>query len=416
MSAARTLLLASLAGLAAAVVVGAVAPWAGDIGTMAQDLGEAHMALGLFAFIIPAFTALHLHSVAAITKRPAPPAKAKVVAALWVMGGIVLGAESLLPDDVVTFNFTGPLVVIAAAGMTTGLMLGVLPKRGQSVVDVTADPLTKGDDASFQHARFAHFLLPVGVAAVAISGPWFDWSGAWAARTWLVGLHLLLAGYGLFSCYGLSHLWVPRLSGVPAIAAGAIKGELHSSLLGLLFITAGFAFSVRGLIIAGGALLFLGAFTWMGVLGANIMRNKSKTQRVTAEFVYVPWTFTGVFWLISGVLLGIFLNVVPDIYDDRVAGLRFAHVHMALFGGFAQVLLGLATRLLPAAAGQPPVSFQRAKWGFYLLNIGLGAMLYGHLAAGVNHNAFRVGALLASLGLAAAFMTLTRHRRQAGGS
>ena len=44
----------------------------------------------------------------------------------------------------------------------------------------------------------------------------------------------------------------------------------------------------------GGVSTFLGTFTFMGVLGANIMKNKSQTQRVTPQFAYIPWTFAGV--------------------------------------------------------------------------------------------------------------------------
>lgn len=412
--AARPFLQVSLAALAFALVLGIAAPFAQGTALEVHDLGQAHFVLGVFGFLLPGIAALHLHGLAALHGRVAPAGKANVAALAWGLGSATLALGLAFADGLLRWPALalGLVVLTEAAILTMLLLLKQLPRRRQSVVDVAKDPLTKGDDASLTQARFAQvFLVPAVVATVA-AGPWWDWAHWAAPRVWLAGLHLLLAGHALVSCYSITHLWVPRLAKVPAIAAGAIKGELHASLLGLLLLVVGFALDSRGWAIAGGAFLFFAAFTWMGVLGANIMRNKSRTQRVTPEFTYIPWVFTGVFWLVCGVLLGVFLNAVPEAFADRLPALRFTHAHSVLLGGFVQVALGLAMRIVPMARGIAPIPFQEGKWGFYALNLGLALLVAGQLGSGTDGRAFQWGGLLALLGVAVAFMTLMRHGRK----
>ncbi|HUR25747.1 MAG TPA: hypothetical protein VM327_07025 [Candidatus Thermoplasmatota archaeon] len=409
MHAARPLVMASLAGLALTVLVAVLDVFA-ELGIFA--LLQAHVALALFAFLAPALAAMTVHSAEAVLGRPVDARRATLLALLWAAGGITLASAAAcgVGTGCRVGLGLGTLVLAGAAAMTTGAILAVLPKRRESVVDVARDPLTKGDDASVAHLRFAQFFLPPAVLLAAATGPWWNWQPSWTDGAYLAGVHLLGA-HVLVSCYGLAHLWVPRLSGVPAIAAGAIKGELHSTLLGLVFLLGGFAFGMRGLVIAGGTFAFLGAFTFMGVIGANIMRNKSRTQRVTPEFTYIPWAFTAVFWLISGVLLGIFLNVVPNLYATSLGALRFTHVHIALLGGAAQVLLALAWRIVPAARGVAPPPFTRGRWGYWGLNLGLALLIVGRFRNEAIPVTYLVGAILVSLGLAASFMTLRGHGR-----
>lgn len=411
----RSLLAASLASLAAALALGIVAPHAPG-GLDAGELAQAHLALAVFGTLLPALAAGHAHGLAVLHGRPADGRRARLAAWLWAGGAVLLALTRVLIEAPARRPLLGvaALALLAAAVLTMLLLLRALPRRRESVVDVAKDPLTKGDDAALTQARFAQFFLVPAVAVAALAGPWWDWAGPWAPRTWLAGLHLLLAGHALVSCYSITHLWVPRLSRVPAIAAGAIKGELHSSLLGLLLLAAGFLAASKGLLIAGGACLFLGAFTWMGVLGANIMRNKSRTQRVTPEFTYIPWVFTGVFWLVCGVLLGIFLNAVPDSFAHKSAALRFTHAHAILLGGFVQVGLGLAMRLVPMARGAPPLPFHEGKYGFYALNLGLALLLAGALGPGLDGRLALWGGALAFLGVAVAFLSLARHGKQVG--
>jgi hypothetical protein len=407
--AARPLVTASLAGLALAVLA-AVLDLVPALGAFAFI--KAHAALALFLFLAPALAAMTTHSIEALLGRPVDARRIQRLAFAWAAGAIVLAAAAACGVGTAcqVGLGLGTLLLAGAAGMTTGTLLALLPKRRESVVDVARDPLTKGDDASLAHLRFAQFFLAPAVLLTAATGPWWDWTADWTDGAYLAGIHLL-GVHALVSCYGLAHLWVPRLSGVPAIAAGAIKGELHSTLLGLLFLLAGFAFGIRGLIVAGGAFAFLGAFTFMGVIGANIMRNKSKTQRVTPEFTYIPWAFTAVFWLMSGVLLGIFLNVIPSLYAQRVDALHFTHVHIALLGGAAQVLLALAWRVIPASRGVPPPSFSQGRWGYWGLNAGLALMVVGRFRDEFLPVTYLLGVLLVTVGLAASFMTLRSHGR-----
>lgn len=410
----RPFFVVSMASAVAALALALAVPLSDGTAFASKDLGQAHFVLAIFGFLIPGTTALHVQAVQRLLTRNVPVRKVQAAAWSWGGGALLLAVAIVFLDGVVHTVAAGvaSLLLIDASLRTAGLLLPRLPKRKQSVVDVARDPLTKGDDASFTQARFAHVFLVAAMPLTLLGGPWWDSDQAWTPRVWLAGIHLLLAGYALVSTYALTHLWVPRLSKVPAIAAGAIKGELHSSLLGLVFLLAGFLVPSTGLAIAGGSFLFLGAFTWMGVLGANIMRNKSKTQRVTPEFTYIPWVFTGVFWLVCGVLLGVFLNAVPDALADRFAGLRFTHAHGILVGGMVQIALGMAMRLVPAGREAPPLSFHRAKWAFYALNLGLAVLLAGHLGAFANPNVASVGGLLVFLGCAAAFMSLARHHRR----
>ncbi|HET6398147.1 MAG TPA: hypothetical protein VFH47_01160, partial [Candidatus Thermoplasmatota archaeon] len=302
-----------------------------------------------------------------------------------------------------------PFLLETAIGLATaaGLLhtlhaFRILPPRGTTVTDVARDPLTKGDDASLKALRFAHFFLFPGLllwlASTLAEGPW-------EPRLRLAGLHVLLLGFATLCVYGLGHLLVPRFSGVPAIAAGAIKGQLHSTLGGVVLVLAGFLLYGMGrgshpsgwglgFLVAGGAFAFLGVFTHMGVLGANIMRNKSRTQRVTPEFAYVPWIFAGVFWLLSGILLGLFLNAARGAFPAHFGALRATHAYSALLGGVLLLATGWLQRLLPAAP--PHIPFHRVRLPFLAMNAGLACILAGRLGASPPWSAAGAGLLLAS--------------------
>jgi hypothetical protein len=369
---------------------------------------HAHLWIGLVGFLLPALAFWIFHLLEAHLKLAAPPSRLRLVALLYAVGAAMAGTGLLLQPSglFAVVAFLGILWVVAAAVVQLVTLLALIPK---SVVDVARDPLTKGDDACLKQLKFAHFFLVPGLLLLASA--YAPYVVAWehAGRLALAGFHLVFAGFALLATYGVSHLVVPRLSGVPAIAAGAIKGELHSTMLGLVLLAAGFLAAEKGLLIAGGAFVFLGAFTFMGVLGANIMRNKSRTQRVTPEFTYVPWTFAGVFWLIAGVLLGIFLNAIPDLFADRRAALTFAHVHAVLLGGVAILLLGYATRSFPAVRGQSPPPFSRTRWSFWALNLAVCLLVGGNLAGGPASPGFLLGGILAIAGLIAWFISLRRN-------
>jgi len=414
---ARPLLGASLAGLAATFLVGVVPALPLPASWATLDWSAAHTALALFSFLFPALAFLTWHVAGPLLPRPLR--RTVGVARLWLAGAILLAIGQLLGprgghSDLVAF--AGGLVLAAAGILQTMAVLPALPKRSESVVDVKRDPLTKGDDASLKHVRFAHMVfLPMPLLAYAASfAPGIAGLG-WNAGLRIAALHWLLAGHALLMTYGLCHLAIPRLSGVPAIAAGAITGELHSSLLGLLLLAIGFLGGGTGWLIGGGALVFLGAFVFMGVLGANVMKNKSPTQRVTPEFAYIPWTFAGVFWLIAGVLLGLFMNAVLAKYPDFVAPMRFVHGHAALLGGFAQLVMGLATRLVPAARGDGPAPFHRTRWSFLGLNLAVVLLIVGRLEGGVQGTTFLVGSLLALAALAGWFKSLLPPATARGG-
>lgn len=409
----RPFLTVSLAALAVALALGLAAPLAQGTALEAHDLGQAHFVLAVYGALVPALAAGHLHGLGQLHKRRAPARHANLAAGSWAVGSAALALGLAFADGEARRPIlaVGLVTLAEAAVLTMLLLLRMLPRRGRSLVDTAKDPLTKGDDAAFTQARFAQFFLVPAVVASAAAGPWWGWDADWARGVWLAGLHLLLAGHALVSCYSITHIWIPRLSTVPAIAAGAIKGELHSTLLGLLFLIIGFTAGSTGFTIAGGAAVFIGAFTWMGVLGANLMRNKSKTQRVTPEFTYIPWVFTGVFWLVCGVLLGVFLNAVPDLFAERVDGLRFTHAHAVLVGGFAQVGVGLAMRLVPRHRGVAPLPFHEGKYGFYALNLGLALLVAGSLQGAPAGRLASWGGFLTLLGLAVAFMSLARHGR-----
>jgi hypothetical protein len=181
-------------------------------------------------------------------------------------------------------------------------------------------------------------------------------------------------------------------------------------MLGVVLLVFGFGFGVKGLVIAGGLVVFFAAFVFMGVLGANIMKNKSRTQRVTPGFAYIPWVFAGVLWVVTGVLLGLFLNVVrAEVLADRLPALRAIHFHLVLFGGALQLALAFAARLWVAE----PVPFATHKWAFYALNVALALLAWGALAD--SPILLAESAALAGVGLAAWFIPLARHARAVAG-
>lgn len=398
----RDHLVTSLLGLGAGVllaVIGVTFEAVAGIGVFGWF--PAHAAVLTFGFLLPALYFLHVHIALAYLPRPVELAQTDQVASMTLSGALLLGIGLLLqPSGLLAFlAFGGMLMILVAATVQAVAMVKALPRRGESVVDTERDPLTKGDDACLKHIKLAHIFLPLGLALLAAASFPGVAVSTWGARLGLAGSHVLLIGYGLLSIYGLGHLVVPRLSGVPAIAAGAIKGELHSTMTGLLVLVLAFLFSWPDpVLVLGGAFVFVGFFTYMGVLGANIMKRKSKTHRVTREFVYVPWTFAGVFWLISGVLMGMFLAAVPDALAPYAASLRFLHVHINLFGGMALLWLGWNYRLLATWTAQPPPTFEATKWPFYLLNGAVVLLAVGHLQDGVGGSLFVAGTAAALLG------------------
>lgn len=406
----RSLLQVSLWSLALALAAGTLA--AMDHAALAPfDLKSAHRALGVFGFLLPALTFLQLHGLDRTLNLHASVVKTNFRAWAWGFGALLFAMAHVVATDIAPLAkaFAGALL-LGAAGATTGLMLALLPR--ESVVDVAKDPLTKGDDASLKLLRFAHFFLPIGVAfSLAGRGAF----GAWAVQSnvAVAGDHVLFAGYGLLSLYGLAHLWVPRLSGVPAIAAGAVKGELHASLLGLVLLVPGFLLGWTPLVVAGGLALFVAAFTFMGTVGANIMKNKSRTQRVTPEFNYVPWTFAGAFWVISGVLLGVFLRAAQVALPDQLPALRMVHVHALLAGGFASMFLGFLLKLLPSWMGRPEPTFAATKWAFYLLQTAVTLVVLGALLP-ERSSLVATGGVVSLVALAAWFLPVAAPYRLSG--
>lgn len=376
--------------------------------------GRAHADLAVLGALVPAYLAFLQHAWARFFPGEPPGRRLERAIAFLVAGAAGLAAAHLLrPEwDTRVLGVVAGLVVAAGGVLAVPAVLPRLPARGATLVRAE-EPLTKGDDACAKQLRFSMFFLPLGLALLAAA----EWpTGAWQARLRGAGVHVLLAGHALLAVYATSHLWVPRFSGVPAIAAGAIKGELHSTLGGVTFLLAGFLTrgvwgGSTGLLVAGGGFLFLGVFTFMGVLGANIMKNKSRTQRVTPEFSYIPWMFAGVFWLLSGILLGLFLNAVPEPLEHLAPSLRLVHLHAALFGGAAQVLVALLVRALPMEAGAGPPPFGRSRLAFLGWNAGLAAMVVGALGAGTGGAAFAAGSVVAALSAVAALKTLAPARR-----
>ncbi len=401
---AKPLWTVSLVGLAATLLLTLLGSTTRLLSEGVAGLGwaDAHREAALYGALLPGVLAL----TASLVGRHAPRAMEGTESIAMLLGaGVsarVVGAL-LQPSNLFTLVWVAGGALLAAAGFLFFKSLrAALPPRGVSVVDVARDPLTKGDDACFLQLKLGAMFLLLGLATqliVAVAGTFGPLRAGWG----LAADHLLLVGFGLPTLFGLSHLMVPRLSGVPAIAAGAIKGELHSTLLGVTLLTFGFALGWKPLIIAGGLVVFFAAFVFMGVLGANIMKNKSKTQRVTPGFAYIPWVFAGVLWVVVGVLLGLFLNIVPSLFADRLPALRTIHVHLMLFGGFLQLGLAFAARTLAAT----PVPFSKHKWSFYALNIALGLLAWGALADSATLMAESAG--LALLGLAAWFFPLRRH-------
>jgi nitric oxide reductase large subunit len=156
----------------------------------------------------------------------------------------------------------------------------------------------------------------------------------------------------------------------------------------------------------------VGAFTFMGVLGANIMKNKSRTQRITPEFVYVPWVFAGVLWILCGILMGMLLRAIPPQFEAKRAALSAIHSHSILVGGFLMLAMGLMTRLVPLDQGRPPPRFDQVKWSFYGLNIALGLFAVGKLA---DDGTWWTAAASVSILLAVAGWFMTLRPNDAGG-
>lgn len=352
----------------------------------------AHGAIMVGAGLVPLLTAFHLHSLRQFAGAQFDERLLRKISGGLLVGSLVTGAGIFTSLPWLTVG--GLVLLFIASVELASHILPQIPRRSVK----TDDPLTKGDDECMKQMRMAQYFLPTGfywmaLGAVPLDLPLVD-------RVFVAGVHELLIGFGLISMYAIGHLWVPRLSGIPAIAAGAIKGELHTTMLGLTGVTLGFLTGEIGFFLAFAPFVFIGFFTYMGVLGANIMKNKSQTHRVTPEFVYVPWVFAAVFWLICGVLMGLFLNVVPDELAAKYGSLRYVHIHVGLAAGMLQMVMGLATRTVPMAIGLPVPHFARGmKWSFYSFNAALVMILGGHLRGGTQDWLLQFGAVLFVLSL-----------------
>lgn len=335
----------------------------------------AHGALMVLGGLVPLLCLFHVHALKRFAG-VAFPAK-RLENTMWA----ALASAAALAAGILSSNeWVSTIALIIGFVATVEYVHLVLPQIPRTTL-ISADPLTKGDDACMRQMRMAHYFLPTGFYWMALGAVPVDIP--LLSHIFVAGIHELLIGFGLVSMYSLGHLWVPRLSGIPAIAAGAIKGELHTTMLGIAGVTLGFLTGRIGFFLAFAPFVFIGFFTYMGVLGANIMKNKSQTHRVTPEYVYVPWVFSAVFWMICGVLMGLFLNVVPDTLQEKFGGLRYLHIHVGLAAGMLQMLLGLATRILSERWGQAPPRFAGLmKGSFYLFNAAIALALWAHLAHG----------------------------------
>ncbi len=341
---------------------------------------QAHGRILLGGFLLPLLAAAHAFTLDHIAGTPLDTGKLRLTGS-GMLAGSALFAVGMLFSAIPGLSFVGAfgMALVAASGTIYAIhVMKTAPKKGLTDKEM---PLTKGDDACLKHVHFSHRFLALGLLLLTVWAFLAAFEVGWAGRMLLTAQHVLLIGFGLLSLYGIGHFWVPRFSGVPAIAAGAIKGELHTTLLGLTGLIAGFLSGIDGLTIGLGFFVFVGFFTYMGVLGANIMRNKSKTQRVTPEFVYIPWTFTGIFWLISAVLLGLFLNTIPEVMASNAAALRFTHIHMALWGGTLQLLMSWSIPAMAELRGTPLPRFDgRMKGSFYAFNAGLTLAIWAKFA------------------------------------
>lgn len=351
--------------------------------------GEWFGAHGLFMVsvgLVPLLSVFHLHALVQFVGATLPTRDIRLIAAGLLGGGTIAAVGVAM--DFAWILVLGLIISFIATVELSRIVIHRLPRTSIK----TDDPLSKGDDACVKQMRMAHYFLPTGyywmaLGAAPVDLPYLD-------RIFAAGMHELLVGYALVSMYAIGHLWIPRLSGIPAIAEGAIKGELHTTMLGLAGVTLGFLTGYIGFFLAFAPFVFIGFFTYMGVLGANIMKNKSQTHRVTPEFVYVPWVFAAVFWMICGVLMGLFLNVVPETLAANYGSLRYMHMHVGLAAGMVQLILGITTRILPARWSMGPPRFDGLmKWSFYGFNAAFALILWGHFRGGTQDVFLVVGAI-----------------------
>ncbi len=380
MDAVRALTRTSLVSLA----VGFLALAIGLSGLVPGAWFTSHGLVLTLGCVLPGLAAMHAFTLQRLAGTTFDGPRAAMAANLWLAGALLTAFRPVGPGPLWAVAAIGTVLLVAGATLWAIQVMARAPKSG--LTDMDKDPLTKGDDACLKHVHFAHRFLPLGLLVLLVASGFPD-GNIWGARIFTAAVHILVIGYGLLSMYGLSHFWVPRLSGIPAIAGGAIKGELHTTLLGIVGVTVGFLIghdtSVgRGFLVGLGPFVFLGFFVWMGVIGANIMKNKSPSNSVRPEFVYIPWIFSSVFWAVTAVLMGIFINALPEQMEHLRGALRFTHLHSGLLGGAIQLLLALVTRQLPMVQGmQPPRFDAKMKLSFYAFNAGIALAMFGRFAS-----------------------------------
>lgn len=201
--------------------------------------------------------------------------------------------------------------------------------------------------------------------------------------------HLLALGWITMVIFGALYQLIPVVMEVKlfsermATAAFALLGA-GAVLLAVAFwhFQLGHLFTISVALIIPGVLLF----------AANVMitGSRSKTASIERDFI-----LTSALWLLFTVLAGatLALNLVEAFLETPHLELLKLHAHAGLAGWFIQLIIGVASKLLPMFLVSHKLKTRRLQWAYYLLNAGL---LLGVISLGVE---WRPGALAGLAGV-----------------
>lgn len=184
--------------------------------------------------------------------------------------------------------------------------------------------------------------------------------------------HLLALGWITMVIFGALYQLIPVVMEVKlfsermAVAAFALLGA-GAVLLAMAFwhFQLGHLFTISLALVIPAVLLF----------AVNVMITGSRSKKSSIERDLI---LTAVVWLVFTVLAGatLALNLVEAFLDTPHLELLKLHAHAGLAGWFIQLIMGVASKLLPMFMVSHDLSARKLQWAYYSLNAGLVAGVF----------------------------------------
>lgn len=188
--------------------------------------------------------------------------------------------------------------------------------------------------------------------------------------------HIFVLGTVTILITGVLYQFLPVIFQVSLYSALMAKITLVLLILGTTLLAVSFwNFEVGYPLIAGGLLIWAGSILFAANVYFTI--RKSSVRGIESDFVT-----TAIVWLFVTILFGLLLAIhftIPLFSTSHLELLKL-HAHAGFAGWILQLIIGVASRLLPMFLVSHQASKRPLHVAFYLLNFGLLAALVASLA------------------------------------